>query len=109
MISDEGFLRAIAEAPELWWERGRTLALVNLAALRTENDSAEMLKALAPLQRLTSRGVSVLLCHYPRKERSPAGQSARGSGALSACAGILLEMHPVNRRNPKDCCRRLRG
>jgi len=141
------------EAPELWWERGRTLALdghvqwfckpyqgqptlqqwhdllaqvgrmhdrepvdllaidplANLAALRTENDSAEMLKALAPLQRLTSRGVSVLLCHHPRKGPVAPGQAARGSGALSACADILLEMHPVNRRNPKARCRRLRA
>jgi len=141
------------ESPELWWERGRTLALdghvqwfckpyqgqptvqqwhdllaqigrmhdrapvdllaidplASLAALRTENDSAEMLKALAPLQRLTTRGVSVLLCHHPRKGPVVAGQAARGSGALPACADILLEMQAVNRRNPKDRCRRLRA
>ena len=41
--------------------------LANLAPMRSENDAAEMLNALAPLQRLTSRGVSVLLCHHPRK------------------------------------------
>ncbi len=37
--------------------------LANLASMRTENDAAEMLKAMAPLQRLTSRGMSVLICH----------------------------------------------
>jgi hypothetical protein len=40
--------------------------LGNLAAMRTENDAAEMLKALAPLQHLTVWGLSVLLCHHPR-------------------------------------------
>ncbi len=83
--------------------------LANLAAMRTENDSAEMLRALAPLQRLTSRGVSVLLCHHPRKGPVTAGQAARGSGALSACVDIILEMQAVNRRNPTDRCRRLRA
>jgi hypothetical protein len=83
--------------------------LANLAPLRTENDSSEMLKAVAPLQRLTSRGVSVLLCHHPRKGAVQAGQAARGSGALPACADIVVEMHAVCRRNLKDRRRRLRA
>jgi hypothetical protein len=84
-------------------------SLANLAAMRTENDAAEMLTAVAPLQRLTSRGVSVLLCHHPRKGPVIPGQAARGSGALSAYVDIILEMHPVCRRNPKDRRRRLQG
>jgi hypothetical protein len=83
--------------------------LANLAPLRTENDSAEMLRAVAPLQRLTSRGVSVLLCHHPRKGAVQAGQAARGSGALPACADIIVEMHTICRRNLKDRRRRLRA
>ena len=141
------------ETPELWWERGRTLALdghvqwfckpfqgkptteqwldlldqlgrmhdrqpvdllaidslANLASMRTENDAAEMLKALAPLQPLTSRGVSVLLCHHPRKGAVHPGQAARGSGALSGYVDIILEMLFVCRRNPQDRRRRLRA
>jgi hypothetical protein len=84
-------------------------SLANLAPLRSENDSVEMLKALAPLQRLTERGLSVLLCHHPRKGPVAPGQAARGSGALSAYADVLLEMGSVCRRNPKDRRRRLRA
>jgi hypothetical protein len=83
--------------------------LANLASMRTENDAAEMLKAVAPLQRLTSRGVSVLLCHHPKKGPVLPGQAARGSGALSAYADIILEMQAVCRRNPQDRRRRLRA
>jgi hypothetical protein len=144
----------LSEEPrDLWWERGRHLALdghvqwfcqpfrgkptadqwldlldqvgrmhdrervdllaidslANLAPLRNENDSVEMLKALAPLQRLTTRGLSVLIGHHPRKGPVVPGQAARGSGALSASADILLEMQAVCRRNLKDRRRRLRA
>jgi hypothetical protein len=84
-------------------------SLANLAPMRTENDAAEMLRAVTPLQRLTSRGVSVLLCHHPRKGAVVPGQAARGSGALSAFVDVVLEMHAVCTRNPKDRRRRLRG
>jgi hypothetical protein len=84
-------------------------ALANLAPMRNENDSVEMLKALAPLQGLTEKGLSVLIGHHPRKGPLVAGQAARGSGALSAFADILLEMQAVCRKNPKDRRRRLRA
>jgi hypothetical protein len=77
--------------------------------MRTENDAAEMLNAVAPLQNLTSRGVSVLLSHHPKKGPILPGQAARGSGALSGYADVILEMHPVSRRNPKDRRRRLQA
>jgi hypothetical protein len=84
-------------------------SLANLAPLRTENDAAEMLKAVAPLQTLTTRGVSVLLSHHPKKGPILPGQAARGSGALSGYADVLVEMHAVSRRNPKDRRRRLQA
>jgi len=83
--------------------------LANLASMRTENDAAEMLKAVAPLQSLTNRGVSVLLCHHPKKGPVIPGQAARGSGALSACVDIIVEMHVVSQRNAQDRRRRLRA
>ena len=125
------------EAPELWHDRGMSLALdghvqwfckpyqgqptaeqwhdllaqvgrmhdrqpvdllaidplANLAALRTENDAAEVLQAVAPLQHLTARGVSVLLCRHPRKGPAAPGQARRmarrvigpSASASSAC------------------------
>src|SRR5262249_10264303 len=84
-------------------------SLANLAPMRTENDAAEMLKAVAPLQGLTNRGISVLTSHHPRKGALIPGQAARGSGALSGFADILLEMGAVSRRNPKDRRRWLRA
>jgi hypothetical protein len=84
-------------------------SLANLAPMRTENDAAEMLKAVAPLQNLTTRGVSVLLSHHPKKGPILPGQAARGSGALSGYADVLVEMHAVSRRNPKDRRRRLQS
>ena len=84
-------------------------SLANLAPLRSENDAGEMLRAVAPLQQLTRRGLAVLLSHHPRKGPLVPGQAARGSGALSGYADIIVEMATVCRRNPKDRRRRLRA
>jgi hypothetical protein len=81
-------------------------SLANLMPLRSENDAGEMLRAVAPLQRLTQCGVAVLLSHHPRKGPKAPGQAARGSGALSGFVDIVVEMHRVC-RNMKDRRRRL--
>ena len=60
-----------------------------------------------PLQRLTAQGLGVLLLHHPRKGAVVMGQAARGSGALSGYADIIIEMQRVARRNSKDRRRRL--
>ncbi|MFL5898622.1 MAG: hypothetical protein ACJ76D_09200, partial [Solirubrobacterales bacterium] len=52
---------------------------------------------LAPLRRLTERGMAVLLLHHPRKGAAAEGQAARGSGALPSFVDVVVEM---------DCCRR---
>jgi hypothetical protein len=59
----------------------------------SENDAGCMLETLMPLQRLTSAGMSVLVLHHPRRIKAAAGQTARGSGALTGFADILIEMH----------------
>ncbi len=59
---------------------------------RAENNAGCMYEALAPLRQLTRRGLSVLVLHHPGKGDPPIGQLARGSGALSAYADVLLEM-----------------
>ena len=59
---------------------------------RSENDASLMLESLLPLQRLTARGVAVLVAHHPSKKAAPAGQRARGSGAMSGHADILIEV-----------------
>jgi RecA-family ATPase len=87
------FIEGIAEL-----RRHRDFALVVIDALaaffpgRGENNAGCMLEALAPLRLLTRQSLSVLVLHHPGKGEPPVGQLARGSGALSAAADILLEM-----------------
>jgi hypothetical protein len=85
-----------------------TDALANLSPMRSENDAVQMLKALEPLQELTTRSMAVLVSHHPTKGPTVPGQAARGSGALSAYVDIALEMYAVSRR-PVDRRRRLRA
>jgi hypothetical protein len=59
----------------------------------SENQADAMLEALLPLQRLTRRGLAILLLHHPRKQPAAGGMAARGSGALTGFADILVEMH----------------
>jgi hypothetical protein len=82
-------------------------SLANLSPMRSESEATEMLRTLSPLRALTSRGISVLLLHHPRKGRVLPGQAARGSGALSGFADVIIEMKRVSRRDLKDCRRRL--
>jgi hypothetical protein len=75
--------------------------------MRSESEATEMLRTLSPLRALTSRGMSVLVLHHPRKGRVLPGQAARGSGALSGFADVIIEMKQVSRGNVKDRRRRL--
>jgi hypothetical protein len=75
-------------------------ALSHFLPGRTENQAALMVEALAPLQRLTERGMAVLLLHHPTKRGASEGAAARGSGALPAFVDVIVEM---------DCCGRARA
>jgi hypothetical protein len=92
-------------------EREVSLLVVDpLAAFfpgKSENDAAAMLDALAPLQALAARGLSVLALHHPAKRDNSDGPSGRGSGALLGCADILIEMRGFRRPTDEDRRRRL--
>lgn len=95
---------------DLCGERGVALVVIDpLASFlpRGENDAASMLAGLLPLQRLTVRGAAVLLLHHPSKKAAVAGRRARGSGALSGYADILLEMDWYSAPTVADRRRRL--
>ncbi len=81
----------------------------NLAPVRSENDSAEMLKAVLPLQKLTDRKIGNLIAHHPRKGAIVPGQAARGSGALSGFVDMIIEMQHVSAGHAKDRRRSLRA
>jgi hypothetical protein len=74
---------------------------------RSENDAAAMLDVLLPLQELTRRGVGVLILHHPRKKESAPGRMARGSGALSGSADVLIELELVGTAADDNRRRRL--
>ncbi len=98
---------------ELHYRFGLALAAIDTLASflpgRDENSAAAVMEALAPLQQLTALGLGVLLCHHPRKGESAAGQSARGTGALSGFADVLIEMGWYRRGSEEDRRRRLRA
>ena len=95
--------------------RRHTVNLVVLDSLaaflpgHSENDAAEMLHALLPLQRLTGQGVAVLLLHHPRKHAAGDGQAARGSGALTGYVDVVMEMHWFTQSAEADRRRVLRA
>ena len=62
-----------------------------------ESSATILLKVMEPLHALTQAGVSVLLLHHPRKQKSEAGHSARGTGALLGFVDISLELSRYGR------------
>jgi hypothetical protein len=83
--------------------------LVMFLPRSSESQASLMLEALAPLERLTRRGMAVLLLHHPSKGQRLGGQAPRGSGALCGSVDILLEMHWFTRAGDGDRRRRLLG
>lgn len=78
--------------------------------VESENDAAMVQGALIPVQCLAESGKAVIACHHPKKSADGgAGQSARGSGALSGAADILAEFKLFDTARHEDPRRKLRG
>ena len=96
---------------ELQSERNLDLAVIDtLSAVLPAGAESQVdctLAALRPLEQLTRAGMAVLLLHHPPKGELRAGQAARGSGALSAYADVLVEMRSLARTGPHDRRRKL--
>lgn len=96
---------------ELRHERGVDVVVVDplttFLPAGVENRADGMLEVVGRLSRLTKQGQAVLVLHHPTKGASTAGQLARGSGALSASADILMEMGLVSSALETDRRRRL--
>jgi RecA-family ATPase len=111
--SSDQWLGLLDRLAELAAEHGVDLAVIDpLASFLPgsgENHAGTMLAGLLPLQRLTGLGMSVLLLHHPRKGEPPAGQMARGSGALAGFVDILVEMDWYTLGDDADRRRRVRA
>jgi hypothetical protein len=63
--------------------------------LRCENSAKCVLDVLLPLNALAAQGMAVLATHHPARGPRPAGEAARGSGAILGHVDISIEMrHP---------------
>jgi hypothetical protein len=82
-------------------------ALAALLPGYAETCAPQMLDCLLPLQALANRGPSLWLLHHPAKGKRPDGQTARGSGALSGFADIVMEMACYRRARSRDRRRRI--
>lgn len=106
--------RLLGQLAELHCQFGFDLLVIDpLASLlpaHCESSPALMLDALLPLRDLISAcALSCLLLHHPRKKQAPAGQRARGTGALSGQADILLELEYLTGPDEPDRRRLLLG
>lgn len=104
--SQEQWLALLERLVELRENCGLDLVVVDSLGTflpgRCENQAALLLEGLLPLLRLTRLGLAVLLVHHPAKGKTLTGQAARGSGALSAFADVLVEMNYLNGPDPHD-------
>ena len=76
--------------------------LANVWPVRDENDATQTIDALNPIRLLTEKGAAVLLVLHPRKSGGDEATAARGSGAISAFADILLEMRRMTPTDSRD-------
>ena len=94
-------------------QRQEALDLVVLDALAmllpgyAETCAPKMLDCLLPLQALANQGAAVWLLHHPAKAKRADGQTARGSGALTGFADIVMEMSCYRRARSRDRRRRI--
>jgi predicted nucleic acid-binding Zn ribbon protein len=67
-------------------------SLPNLWCVHDENDAAEVISALLPLQGVATAGCAVLLVRHPRKSDGGQATAGRGSGAIAGFVDIIIEM-----------------
>jgi hypothetical protein len=82
-------------------------ALATLLPGYAETCAPKMLDCLLPLQALANQGPAVWLLHHPAKGKRADGQAARGSGALTGFADIIMEMSCYRRARSRDRRRRI--
>src|SRR5207245_8098844 len=111
--SRPGRFALVAGLEALHRQQGLDLVIMDtLAALlpgHAEMSAPKLLDCLLPLQALASRGPAVWLLHHPAKGKRADGQAARGSGALSGFADIIMEMTCFHRARSRDRRRRIRA
>lgn len=101
--------RFVERVAALTAENSYSLVVIDTIAtflpVYSENESAEMLKALTPLHSITEAGAALLLVHHPRKSDGKDGVASRGSGGLPGWVDSFIEFRRYEQGNQKDCRR----
>jgi hypothetical protein len=84
-----------------------TIAAV--APWRNENDSAEIIGAVTPLNKLTAAGFAIAFSHHAGYGDRQIGQASRGSSAINGNADIVLELRRYKPNDLDDRRRVLNG
>jgi hypothetical protein len=84
-------------------------SLPNLWPVADENDAAQVITALTPLNALTAAGCAVLLLMHPSKSDQTEGRATRGSGALGGFVDVIVEMRRFDAEHHADTRRVLRA
>jgi KaiC/GvpD/RAD55 family RecA-like ATPase len=84
-------------------------SLPNLWPVADENDAAQVITALTPLNALTAAGCAVLLLMHPSKSDQTEGRATRGSGALGGFVDVIVEMRRFDPEHHADTRRVLRA
>lgn len=79
------------------------------APWRDENDAAEIVTAVTPLNVLTGAGLAVTLFHHHGKADGGEGKAVRGSTALAGAVDIMLELRRFKPDDRDDRRRVLSG
>jgi hypothetical protein len=109
--TDAQWFALIASLEALHRQEGLDLVVIDaLATLLpgyAETCAPKMLDCLLPLQALANLGPAMWLLHHPAKGKRADGQTARGSGALTGFADIVMEMNCCRRARSRDRRRRI--
>jgi hypothetical protein len=81
----------------------------NLWGVTDENNNAEVLAYLTPLNMLTEQDAAVLLLAHPNKGDAGEGRATRGGGAWGGFVDIILEMRRHNAEDSNDTRRVLKA
>jgi hypothetical protein len=84
-------------------------SLFNLWGVEHENDNAEVLRWIAPLDQILEAGPALLLAGHPSKADRAEGRLARGGGALAGWVSIITEFKRFSPQDPEDGRRLLQG
>jgi len=77
-------------------------SLPNLWCVTDENNAAEVISALLPLQTIAAAGCAVLFLRHPRKSDGGQATAGRGSGAIAGFADIIVEMRRYDPEQLQD-------